>query len=173
MAPVLPESDRPAIISRVKTGSTAGNIDTPHATAVSFDTNGFERAVKYLGEHHAVLLAAVVDHEGLTLAAFKRGPENIERWTSYSLLFQKANEDLLHKNNQNDCLDHLDLTFGTNRLSIIRTGSFNLLVLSDSEQDDLLSIRVTQAADIIRKYTSERYGKLLLAETEEQYVSNS
>lgn len=168
-SPVNRESSPAPAGKYKKTESSLGSA----SLAVSYDTNGFERAVKYLGEHHAVIVAAVVDHEGLTMATFERTVESSEKWTAYSLLFQKMNEDLLAKNDNENHINNLDLTFGTNRLTIMKIDVFNLLVLSNNEEDDLLNIRITQAADIIRKYTSERYGRLLSKGTEEQYVSST
>jgi predicted regulator of Ras-like GTPase activity (Roadblock/LC7/MglB family) len=141
---------------------------------VSHDTNGFERAVKYLGEHRAVLLATVVDYEGLVLASFNRHIADPNLWSAYSLVFQQINKNLLDKNGKDHTINNIDLTFDTDRLTIMKVENFNLLVLSNNEEDKLLGIRITQAADIIRKYTSERYGKLLSKDTEEQqYVSST
>lgn len=137
------------------------------------DINGFERAVRYLGEHQAVLIATVIDKEGLTMAAFRREDGDPEGWAPLSLLFQQANEKLLDRNEEKSKLNHLDLAFGTKRLVIARVSGFNLLVLCKREEDELLNVRIIQASDIIRKYSSERYGNSLPASTEEQYVSNT
>jgi hypothetical protein len=168
ITPVVPENSAPERKYK-KTESSLGST----SLAVSFDTNGFERAVKYIGEHHAVMVASVVDYEGLTMATFERTAESSEKWAAHSLLFQKINEELLAKNNNEDRISNLDLTFGSSRLTIMKVGIFNLLVLSNNEEDELLRIRITQAAEIIRKYTSERYGRLLSRGTEEQYVSST
>lgn len=137
------------------------------------DGDGFQRAVRYLGEHQAVLLATAIDAEGLTLAVFKRGESDPEQWAPYSLLFQQTNEGLLRKTRDENCVDRLDLVFGPNRLVIVKIENYSLLVLCRHEDDELLGIRITQAADIIRKYASERYGHLMPSVTEERYVSNS
>jgi hypothetical protein len=140
---------------------------------VNHDINGFERSVRYLGEHHAVLLAAVVDSEGLTTAVFKRGEIDPELWAPISLLLRDVNERLLGRNEKRYRLDNLDLSFGPHRLSVIKISSFSLLVLSNREEDELLNIRIKQAAEMIRRYSSERYGALLPTGTEEKYVSNT
>jgi hypothetical protein len=137
------------------------------------DMNGFERAVKYLGEHHAVLLATVVDREGLAMASFRRGDADPEEWAPLSLLFQHSNRSILKRIKEGKNPDRVDLAFGARKLTIMQTYNFNLLVLSNRDEDDLLGIRITQAAEIIRKYASERYGHLLPASPEEKYVSNT
>ncbi len=146
--------------------------DSPD-TQVSHDTNGFERAVRYLGEHHAVVLAAVIDREGLTTAVFCRGDAEPDAWAPMSLLFRQAVADVLRRQVTNDGPDRMDLTFEQKKLAITRIGEFNLLVLSHQETDDLLGIRITQATDIVKRFISERYGSLLSSRPEEQYVSNT
>ena len=135
--------------------------------------DGFQRAVRYLGEHQAVLLATAVDFEGLTLAAFRREGCDAEQWAPYTLLFKEANRQLLKKNKDESDIERLDLVFGPRRLVITNVDNYNLLVLCRHEDDELLGIRITQAADIIKKYASERYGHLKPSVTEEQYVSNT
>jgi len=137
------------------------------------EPNGFERAVRYLGEHHAVILASVIDMEGLTLASYRKGQIDPEAWAPLALLFHQSNEKILNRNETGATADRLDLFFGSRKLTACRDKNFNLLVLADREDDELIGIRIVQAADMIRKYLSERYGKLLLPSTEEQYVSNS
>jgi predicted regulator of Ras-like GTPase activity (Roadblock/LC7/MglB family) len=143
------------------------------ATSVGYETNGFDRAVKYLGEHHAVRLAAVVDYEGLTLASFSRRIDDVGRWAAYAPLFQNANNDLLERFGRDGRMSDFEMSFGQNKLSLIQVHDFSLLVLANKEEDDLLNIRITQAAEMIRKYYSERYGDLLPQGTEERYVSST
>jgi hypothetical protein len=144
------------------------------ASSVAHEVDGFDRAVRYLGEHHAVLLAAVVDSEGLTMGSFKRDGYDPDQWAPYSLLFRSANEELLERHSQGEHnITQLDLTFGPFRLVVVNLENFNLLVLFNHDEDDLLGIRINQAADLIRKYTSERYGSLLSSGTEERYVSST
>ncbi|MCX6827018.1 MAG: hypothetical protein NTV06_07120 [candidate division Zixibacteria bacterium] len=133
--------------------------------------NGFERAVRYLGEHHAVLIAATVDREGLLLSSFKRNNFEPKKWAPLSLLFQQANEKILRRNEEGGP-DRLELSFGKMKLVIVKVSQFNLLILSNREEDDLLGIRILHAVDMIRKYASERYGQLWSSSPEEKYVSN-
>jgi len=142
-------------------------------TRVTHDTNGFERAVRYLGEHHAVVLASVIDREGLTTAVFRRGDADPEAWAPMSLLFRQTVAEVLRRERENNGPDRLDMTFGQLKLAITRIEDFNLLVLSHQETDDLLGIRITQATDIVKRFISERYGSLLSSRPEEQYVSNT
>jgi hypothetical protein len=167
-APYYPKSrlNHPVSAERMVSESRTG-------ISIGQDIDGFSRAVRYLGEHHAVLLATVVDAEGLTMAKFVREGIDVDRWAPLSLMFQEANKQLLKRNSELSALDQIDLTFGRRRLVVVRIEDFDLLVLSNHEDDELLRIRTSQAADMIRKYTSERYGNMLPSGTEERYVSNT
>jgi predicted regulator of Ras-like GTPase activity (Roadblock/LC7/MglB family) len=140
---------------------------------VGQEVNGFERAVSYIGEHQAVRLAAIVDHEGLLLAKFSRHDTDPEAWGSYARLIQTVNQHLIRRFQKDDTLDDMEMSFGGKRLSIDRAGKFSLMVLANKEDNDLLNIRIAQSVDIIKKYSEERYGKLLSAGTEVQYVSDT
>ncbi len=135
--------------------------------------NGYDRAVSYLSEHHAVMLAVVVDHEGLTLASWRKADYDPEEWAPMARLIRESNRSALKRNENDPKVTSLDMIYGNNRLSIINADKFDLLVLSNHEEDELLRIRIVQAADIIRKYSSERYGNLLSSATEERYVSDT
>ncbi len=140
---------------------------------VTFDTNGFERAVKYLGEHHAVLLATAVDQEGLTMARYIRPGCDFEKWAPLTLLFHRANENIIGRNTRQNKIEKLDLAFDRSRLIITHVDPFDLMILANREDDELLNVRIAQATDIIKKYISERYGSLLSSGTEEEYVSST
>ncbi|RKX23524.1 MAG: hypothetical protein DRP51_00075 [Candidatus Zixiibacteriota bacterium] len=143
------------------------------AVSVDKSTDGFARAVKYIGEHQSVKMAAVVDDEGLTLSSFSRDGVDIEEWAPLALLFKEANREILRRLTDAAEPERLDLTFDQNKLFALKVSQFTLLVLSNREDDDLLSIRLVQASDIIGKYISERYDELLTASPEEKYVSST
>jgi hypothetical protein len=142
-------------------------------TSVGLDTNGFERAVRYLGEHHAVIMAAVIDHDGLTVSSFKRGDIDTELWAPAGLVLQDVNAQVLKKRTADYRPERLDLFFGGNKLVINKVFGNSLLVISQQEIDDLLGIRISQAIEIIKKYVSERYGTDEPSRAEEKYVSST
>jgi predicted regulator of Ras-like GTPase activity (Roadblock/LC7/MglB family) len=151
----------------------AGSDSRAELTLGGHDLNGFERAVRYLGENHVVNLAAIIDNEGLTVASFKRGQANPDIWAPMSLLLQQTNKAILSRNEKDALPDKMDISFGQKKLTIVFDGKFNLLVLADRGEDELIGIRTAQAVDMIKKYMSERYGNILSHSPEEQYVSNS
>jgi len=165
--PYFPKSEQRSV------SSGSGATEFKSGYSLGNESIGFDRSVRYLGEHHAVQLAAVVDGEGLLLASFGRGDEDPALWAPYSLLFEETNQRLLQKNAGNSEIGRVDLVFGSRRLVVVRIDSLNLLVLLNHEEDDLINIRITQSADIVRKHLSERYGNLLPSGREEKYVSNT
>ncbi len=149
-------------------------VKEPKATVlVDKGADGFARAVKYISEHQSVKMAAVVDYEGLTMSSFSRDGVDVEEWAPLALLFNEANTKILNRLTGVTGPERLDLTFNRDKLFALKVSQFTLLVLSNREDDDLLGIRLAQASDIISKYVSERYDKLLSASPEEKYVSST
>ena len=74
--------------------------------------NGFDRATRYIGEHNAVNLAAVVDHEGLLLSNFARDGADAEMWAPYAVQFMESNGRIL----QRDGGDHRNVSISRCRI---------------------------------------------------------
>lgn len=142
-----------------------------HTGTAPAETNGFERATRYIGEHGSVFMAVVVDHEGLPLASFKRGNLNPEDWAPLSLLFLDANRRVLDRTRLG-APDKLDLTLKDKRLMVAREQQWSLLVLAERLSDDTLSIRVSQAMEMIRRYMAERYAVKQDTNAERIHVSS-
>jgi predicted regulator of Ras-like GTPase activity (Roadblock/LC7/MglB family) len=138
----------------------------------SQEINGFERAVRYIGEHGSVDLAAVVDDEGLVMANFVRGQFDAERWAPLSLVFLQNNEQVLRKG-QLETPEKLDIILKEKRVIVARDGSFSLMVISERQSDDVLSIRINQGLEMISRYVAERYGDRLHKNLERVNVSGA
>ncbi len=136
------------------------------------DLNGFERAVRYIGEHASVHLAAVVDYEGLLLANYKRGEIDSEEWAPLAGLFFEGNRRVLEKRDLGTP-EKLDLLLQDKRVIIARDNNCDLLVVAERQSDDVLSIRINQALEMIRKYMAERYGNELNPSAERINVSST
>ena len=137
------------------------------------EMNGFERATRYIGEHGAVHLAAVVDHEGLLLANFRRGNIEAEDWAPLALLFFENNQHVLDRAAAFGAAEKVDLLMKNNRIVVTRESWYNLMVISERQADDFLNIRINQGMDIIRKYVEERYGRQEHTKAENTYVSGT
>lgn len=141
-------------------------------TAVPADTNGFDRATRYIGEAASVQLAAVVDHEGLLLGHFRRGPIEAEDWAPFSLLFSDINREILNRAGWGSP-EKIDILLKDKRIVVAREESFSLMVIAERQFDDFINIRVNQALETIRKYAAERYSRKLFVNVERTYVSST
>ena len=121
------------------------------------DINGFERAVRYIGEHGSVHLAAVVDFEGLMLANFRRGDIDAEVWAPLALTFFDCNRQVLDRTSSGSP-EKIDLALNDHRIVIARVNSMHLMVVAERHSDDFLNIRINQGIDIIKKYWEDRYA---------------
>lgn len=149
---------------------------SPRSRSVSSapsEMNGFERATRYIGEHGSVHLAAVVDHEGLLLANFRRGNIEAENWAPLTLLFLESNQQVLDRASAFGDAEKVDLFMKSNRIVVTRENWYSLLVISERQTDDFLNIRINQGMDIIRKYVEERYGRQEHTKAENTYVSGT
>ncbi|MCP4685072.1 MAG: hypothetical protein GY867_06430 [bacterium] len=153
-----------------ETPKTAAVESAP--SAATSEVDGFERAVRYLGEHGSVYMAAIVDHEGLTLANFVRGEANAEEWAPLALLFFRQNEEVLGRGNL-ESPEKLDLVLKEKRIKVAREGNLSLMVVSERHADDVLGIRVNQALEMVKKHMSERYSHMLDPNAERIHVSST
>ena len=142
-------------------------VDAPLA-----DTNGFERATRYIGEHGSVQLAAVVDAEGLLLSQFSRGGTVAEDLAPLALVFTKQTRDVLDRA-QWGAPEKIDVSVRDKRVVGASEERVSLMVVAERQADDVLNIRINQALEIIRKYMAERYSEKLFANAERSYVPST
>jgi len=155
----MPEATRPR---------AAEATPTPATTEI----DGFDRAVRYLGEHGSVYMGAVVDNEGLLLASYVRGDVDAEDWAPLSLMFFQQNEQVLERGHL-EAPEKLDLLLRDKRITIARDRDFSLMVVAERQADDVLGIRVNQAFEMVKKHMSERYSHLLDPNAERIHVSST
>jgi hypothetical protein len=166
-------SDAPPSAMRRDTAETVGETPQTHPTTSPSELNGFERATRYIGEHAAVHLAAVVDHEGLLLASFRRGDSVPEDWAPIALMLLESNGRVVSKAPGYGLPERVDLVWKSNRIVVARENWCCLLVIANRQSDDFLSIRINQGMDIVRKYVEERYTRAENSKMENVYVSGA
>ena len=136
-------------------------VHEPPRNVPPTELNGFERAIRYIGEHAAVHLATVVDHEGLMLAHFKRGNIDPDAWAPLALVFFESNMQVLRKTTST-LPEKIDIVLKDNRVVVARVGKASLMVVAERQSDDFLNIRINQGLDIIKKYIEERYSRIFV-----------
>lgn len=156
----IPEATR----SGFAASTTSSNVTT--------EIDGFERAVRYLGEHGSVFMGAVVDNEGLLLANYVRGDVDPEEWAPLSQMFFQQNETVLLRGHL-EAAEKLDLLLRDKRITVARDNNFSLMVVAERQADDVLGIRVNQAFEMVKKHMGERYSHLLDPNAERIHVSST
>ncbi len=136
------------------------------------DQNGFDRAVRYIGEHASVHLAVVLDNEGLVLGHYRRGNIEPEEWAPLALLLVDGGDRVLARGHLNG-LEKMDLVLKDKRLIVARPDGCHLMVLSERHEDELLNIRINQSLDMINKFVAERYGAKLNPNAERVHVPSA
>ncbi len=136
------------------------------------DSNGFERAVRYIGGDASVQLAAVIDHEGLLLGQFSRHQLECEDWAPYALTLFEVNNRILSAG-QWGRAEKLRIEMADNRLILAIEQSYTVMVMAEWQTDDLLNIRINQGLEIIKKYVAERYGARLHDNAEKDHVPSA
>jgi hypothetical protein len=106
------------------------------------------------------------------MANFVRGQFDAERWAPLSLVFLQNNEQVLRKG-QLETPEKLDIILKEKRVIVARDGSFSLMVISERQSDDVLSIRINQGLEMISRYVAERYGDRLHKNLERVNVSGA
>ena len=160
-------SSTPADAVRASAETQSGIPSAPETT-----DDGFDRAVRYIGEDGSVRLAAVVDPEGLLLGCFVRGDLLAEDWAPMALVISEAGQTALKRTGQ-DSLERVDMLLKEDRIVVARQPSWSLLVIYQRQTNDTLNIRINQGLEIIRKYMTQRYSHELSIIPERTYVSSA
>lgn len=137
--------------------------------AVIGDMNGFERTVRYIAEHGSVMYASVVDSEGLLLANHCRGKIDPEYLAPLAVMFFEWNRAILAKGKLGQA-EKIDITLNDKRLILGRVDAWCLMVLSERQADDLVTVRINQGMEILKKFTAERYASGQQTQVEKSYV---
>lgn len=184
--PAVSEKSQPNILRPISTESKSKPHETvssglPQEIAARIEShsnvgaipdrdNFFENAVTYLGESASVKMALVVDEEGLTLAQFNRCDEDPELWAALAIMVEGNNRNLLSQYYPISELERIEISTMRMRIILRRIGHLTLMILTEKVVDETAHIRINQAAEMVRKYMSERYSPDLFARVEERYV---
>lgn len=132
-------------------------------------SNGFDKAVRYIGENGSVLVAAVIDHEGLLLGGFKRCELELEDVTPFALLLKEKAQPTLGKAGFGQP-ERSVYFFDEQKMVVAYEPYYTLVVIAERTVDDVVNIRINQALEMIKTYIAERYSEKLIANAEKIYV---
>lgn len=153
---------------QVKTDYSDFHARKPKQTKSQYE-DGFLKAVNYIAENGAVLMAAVIDNEGLLLSSYQRAMYEAENVAPLVLPIIEQNKITLHKMKLTEP-EKTDLAFENQRLVIATEKYYTLVIIAERSMDDVLNIRINQALEMIRIYIAERYSEKLIGNAERIYV---
>jgi len=122
-----------------------------------------------VGEDGGVLLAAVVDREGLLLSRFGRGDVDAEAWAPLARLMRESNSASLGRYGWGEA-QTIRLGLEGRRVDVVYDEEWALLVVSEAQKSETLNIRINQAFESVRQYVSQRYDRKLFENLEISHV---
>jgi predicted regulator of Ras-like GTPase activity (Roadblock/LC7/MglB family) len=128
-----------------------------------------EKALHYLREYSGVKGAILVDNGGLVVGGDTSSDFDPELFASLAICLKEANHDLLKKINESN-LERIGIHTPHLWISLNQILSFTLVTVADRHTDELLSVRISQAAGMIKKHLEERYDQKILKGVEELYA---
>lgn len=125
-----------------------------------------EDALHYLREYSGVKGAILVDNGGLVVGGDTSSDFDPELFASLTICLKEANHNLLKKINESN-LERIGIHTPNLWISLNQILSFTLVTVADRHTDELLSVRISQAAGMIKKHLEERYSQKILKGVEE------
>jgi predicted regulator of Ras-like GTPase activity (Roadblock/LC7/MglB family) len=125
-----------------------------------------EEALHYLREYSGVKGAILVDNGGLVVGGDTSSDFDPELFASIAICLREANHNFLKKINESD-LERIGIHTSNLWISLNQILSFTLVTVADRHTDELLSVRISQAAGMIKKHLEERYSQKILKGVEE------
>lgn len=131
----------------------------------------FDDAVSYVGEYSGVRLCWIVDRDGLPVAVWQRQryTGDADFWAPVSIQLIDMHRDRLSFGGDTCNPERLEVRTNQGRLVIEAVRDLWLGVLTDPDADELISVRITRARDMIAKNLHAEGGDLVAA-GEAQYV---
>ncbi|MFQ5499685.1 MAG: hypothetical protein ACE5FH_08430 [Candidatus Zixiibacteriota bacterium] len=165
----MPKGASPSLDSSALKGSKTDIEKTEQIGLSAADANGFDKVTSYVGEHSSVNLAAIIDHEGLLMSHFQRGPVPSEDIAPYGLALLQQSETVTFRAGWG-AVERVDHELLGHRVVAARVGELVLVVIAERQSDDLLNIRIRKALEMTARYMAERYGPQVNENTEKSYV---
>jgi predicted regulator of Ras-like GTPase activity (Roadblock/LC7/MglB family) len=121
--------------------------------------NKLQGAMQYIGEYRGVKSVAVIDNEGLVVDHWEKSAGDPELFAPLILAMLGQINLILSRLNE----DPAGIVIIKNKncwLTVNRFSDWTLAVIADSETDDLLRVRIGQAAEMIKNHMIDKYPLL-------------
>ncbi len=131
----------------------------------------FDDAVSYIGEYSGVRLCWIVDRDGLPVAVWQRQmyTGDADFWAPVSVEMIEFHRRRLSTGGDPCQPDRLEVRTNQGRLVVESVRDVWLGVLTDPDADELISVRITRAREMIAKHLHAEGGQTVAA-GEVQYV---
>lgn len=131
----------------------------------------FDDAVSYVGEYSGVRLCWIVDRDGLPIAVWQRQhyTGDADFWAPVSIEMIDFHRRRLSMHGDSCQPDRLEVRTNQGRLVVEAVRDVWLGVLTDTDADELISVRIARAHDMIAKHLHAEGGQIVAA-GEVQYV---
>lgn len=123
--------------------------------------------LRYIKEYSGVEGAFLVDSEGLIIAKELGQEMDGEKLAPFMVGLEELNNKALKKIDEKK-VSRIELYTPTRWISLTRIFGLVLVTVANRHTDDLLSVRIVQASEMIRRYMRKRYTQEILSEVEEQ-----
>lgn len=131
----------------------------------------FDDAVSYIGEYSGVRLCWIVDRDGLPIAVWQRQmyTGDADFWAPVSIEMIDFQRNRLSIGGEVCQPDRFEVRTNQGRLVVEAVRDVWLGVLTDPDADELISVRITRAREMIAKHLHAESGQTVAA-GEVQYV---
>lgn len=131
----------------------------------------FDDAVSYIGEYSGVRLCWIVDRDGLPIAVWQRQmyTGDADFWAPVSVEMIDFHRTRLSIGGDTCQPDRFEIRTNQGRLMVEAVRDVWLGVLTDPDADELISVRITRAREMIAKHLHAESGPTVAA-GEVQYV---
>lgn len=120
-----------------------------------------ENVLHYLREYAGVKVAVLVDQEGLVVAEDSSSGFDPEKVSSFARHLKETNDQILQKMGEK-ASERIGIYTRDLWICLNQIGEFTLVVVSDRQTDELLSVRISQSTGMIKKFLAERYQQNIL-----------
>ena len=124
--------------------------------------NKFQTAVEYLTDYAGVKGALITDSEGLTIIKSPDEGFDGDYCAAVGLELISVMDKNLRGLAEPGC-EFLSLKTGQDWVTVAKSSIFYLIVIAERKADDLLSVRISRALEMIMSYMKEKYPALLLS----------
>ncbi len=124
--------------------------------------NKFQTAVEYVTEYAGVKGALISDSEGLTIIKSPDDGFDGDFCAAMGLELVNIVDKNLRGLAEPGC-EFLSVKTGEDWITVAKSSIFYLIVVAERKADDLLSVRISRALEMITTYMKEKYPALLLS----------